>query len=278
MNETVKDEASINKKEVPKRSPKYPIISLSTAIERVKQIYQKEQFGYVNITVLPARWGQRFNSYTTQQVAALKSFKLVDIEGSMNERNLRVSEWAYKIITNSSDKEAIIKQIALAPPIFKEFWEFCNKAGFPSDDTLKLELARGKNFPYQFTRKGIELFLKNFRETIEFAKLKSNDIIEKHSEQENIASDMTTINKEQKIAEITQARTSYSNIKGSHIPSVSTDVATFSIPIGTDVATISIPRNISKKSFDAIRKVLDAIEDIVISPISNNTVSDSDSE
>lgn len=153
------------------RSPAYPFISLSKAMERAQELKDKEGFYAVPVTSAYAAWGISAKSSTSPQVvAALKHHGLLDYEGTGNVRSVKLSDLARRILLDkrpdSEEKAKLIQEAALTPSIYRDILnEYPD--GLPSDATLEtfLVLRRG------FQEKAAEVLIPNLKDTIAFANL-----------------------------------------------------------------------------------------------------------
>ncbi len=159
------------------RSPGYPAFSLKDSIERAKVVWQHEKRNPAPPAALAADWGLNVKSSSTLlTVAALKKFGLLEDVDSGKERLLKLSEAALNIILNdqedSPERIGLLKQCALMPVIHAELWEKYI-GDLPSDTNLKRHLIMEKGF----NAASVDNFIKQFRDTISFAKLSPSDKI-----------------------------------------------------------------------------------------------------
>lgn len=153
------------------RSPAYPAISLETAIQRARQLYEKNRHYATPVTMIASYWGYRsLNGPAAQTIAALKKYGLMEDEGASDDRKARLTRLADVILMSpdeASKKEAI-REAALRPAMHQEMWD---KYGnhLPTDDSLLWELTRDRGF----TETGATEFLREYRATIAFAQLGS---------------------------------------------------------------------------------------------------------
>ena len=153
------------------RSPAYPFLPFSKAMERAEQLKEKENFYTVPVTSAYEAWNISPKSSTAPQVvAALKHHGLLEYEGSGKHRSVKLTDLARHIILDkrpdSSEKKALIEEAALKPAIYREILsEYPD--GLPSDATLEtyLVLRRG------FQEKAAKTLIPNLKDTISFAKL-----------------------------------------------------------------------------------------------------------
>jgi hypothetical protein len=141
------------------RSPNYPAISLGTAIELVRDLYNNAKRAPVSDTVAATAMGDKsLNGTTRGHISALKKFGLVDDVS----QGVKVSELALRILINpegSSDRQAAINEAAFRPEIIKELSQ---SHGDVADNVLKpyLVLQRG------FSEAGADQFISAFRDTL----------------------------------------------------------------------------------------------------------------
>lgn len=151
------------------RSPAYPAISLEKAIQRVRQVYARDKQYEIPAASLPEVWGYAsLNGPAGLTISALKKFGLINDEGVRDERRISVTDQAVHILDHpSSDARAeAIRDAALRPPIHREFWDEYG-SNLPSDANMIWRLTRDRGF----TETGAKEFLREWRETLEFAGL-----------------------------------------------------------------------------------------------------------
>jgi hypothetical protein len=154
------------------RSPAYPFIPLSKALDRAMQLKEKEGFYAVPDESAIKAWGFGAKSSGGRQtIAALKHFGLLEyIPGAGDKRNVKLSDLARRILLDvrpdSPDKPALIKQAALTPPVHAALMALYSD-GLPSDTTIQTWLVLNKDF----NETGAKDLIAEFRETAEFAHL-----------------------------------------------------------------------------------------------------------
>lgn len=163
------------------RSPAYPGINLETAIKRAGEIYAQEKMNAVPIAIAVRRWGfKEKSSGGLITVAALKSFGLTRDSGSGKDRKIQLTDDARRILldtrADSKEREQLIKQVAMNPKIHSTLWK---KWGLelPSDDTLRHTLI----FDFSFNENSVGDFIKEYKDTIRFAKLADSDMLSNSS-------------------------------------------------------------------------------------------------
>lgn len=157
------------------RSPAYPSIDLEKAVQRVGQVYAKEKQYPVSTTVIPGLWNYAsLNGPAAQQLSALLKFGLMAGEGAGDDREVKVTDLAVQILNHpSSDaRQEAIKTAALLPAIHREMWDQYG-TDLPSDSNILWRLTRERGF----TDTGAREFIREWRDTISFAKLGSEDAV-----------------------------------------------------------------------------------------------------
>lgn len=151
------------------RSPNYPAIGLEKALERAQAIYGQAGRNPLSLAAALNIWNYKMGA-GNQMVAALKSFGLLDVKGEKENRQLRLTDAAIRIIGNAPDRAKLLKEAALKPSIHKEVWDKYN-GELPADIIIReyLRWERG------FNEEAIDGFIAQLRETIEFAKVRTSD-------------------------------------------------------------------------------------------------------
>jgi hypothetical protein len=159
------------------RSPNYPYISLREAIDRAKDIWTHEKRNPAPLTVLAGHWNLTAKSSSLHMTAAaLRKYGLLEeVEGG-KERLLKLSSAALNIILHDQEdapeRIAVLKRCALSPKIHAQLWQQFN-GELPSDATLSRHLI----VEQEFNPDGVDAFIREFRDTIAFAKLTVSDKI-----------------------------------------------------------------------------------------------------
>jgi hypothetical protein len=153
------------------RSPSYPSIDLELALVRAREFFQEERMNSAAVTVALKHWGYTAKSGMGLVVlAALIKFGLLADEGTGEQRKVKLTELARKIIlddrSTSPDRDAAIREASLSPPVHRELWEQY-KGVLPSDENLGHELK----FTRGFTDSAAQDFIRELRSTVTFAKL-----------------------------------------------------------------------------------------------------------
>jgi hypothetical protein len=157
-------------KSIPQKSPNYPSMSFQEAISKAKILYEKD--GKVGAPKKSALEHLGYKVESGASARTLSALRKYDLIADQNGR-IVLTQHAIDLLVYPKESEryrAAIKHCSLSPKIYRTLWdEYGN--GFPSDQTLKAELIDRHNFnPNQ-----VAGFLKDFKNTIEFAGLSSED-------------------------------------------------------------------------------------------------------
>lgn len=157
------------------RSPSYPAISLGPAVEKAKDLYQVERSYLAPIDTILKDWGYAPKSGAgLVVVAALLKFGLLEDEGSGPARKARITEFGQRIIRDtreeSPDRARLLREAALRPQIHRELWDRFG-GELPSDSNLHATMI----FEFGFTDGGAKEFIREYKDTIAYARLTDDD-------------------------------------------------------------------------------------------------------
>jgi hypothetical protein len=152
------------------RSPSFPFLGLREALDRARAFYEAEQRNAARPETAAAHWGYSAKSSGGKQtIAALRSFGLLE-----GDTLVKLSGRALRILLDergsSEDRERLLKQAALLPPLHSRLWERYGPE-LPSAQTLRLTLILDEGF----NENSVDDFLGEYKETLEFAKLRMMD-------------------------------------------------------------------------------------------------------
>jgi hypothetical protein len=155
------------------RGPNFPSINLEKALELAGTLYEKEKRAAVPVPVVLGHWGYKNpkSSTATMAIAALRSYGLLDYQGTGPNRAAKLSTRALKIILNTPERHQELKEAALSPKVHRQIWERYKEDGLPSDETLKHYLI----FDLNFNDAAVEAFLARLRNTFSLANLNDGD-------------------------------------------------------------------------------------------------------
>jgi hypothetical protein len=142
------------------RSPNYPALSLTDAVERVVRVFQKEHRHPSPKEVVMKGMGYgSVNGASLGALSATVKYGLLDKQGDQ----YRVSDRALTILHphNSQERSEALRAAATAPPLFADMIkDFPGSA--PSDENLRAYLIRRG-----FSAGALTAVIQAFRETIE---------------------------------------------------------------------------------------------------------------
>lgn len=157
------------------RSPSYPAIPLGVAIERLTafEAYFKRHPAPINQVGLAWNLAAK-GSQSDQIMAALKSFGLIEYQGSSESRHVTVSDdgRTYLRAHQETIKQDVLRRSALRPKSISMMWELWGSDRPP--DPVCLDVLRLKQ---GFSDRGALLFLKVYDATIDYAGLSTSDKI-----------------------------------------------------------------------------------------------------
>jgi hypothetical protein len=169
MSDTITSEDRARKE----RSPSFPFIPLGKAIDRARAIAEAHRRSPVRVAMLGEALGYApKSSGLLQTIAALKAYGLTEDLGRGENRRIRLSDLAWRILHDPREvaREEAIREAAMRP---RPIAEYAAKwlPSRPSDHHClsELHLDRG------FSTEAAKLFLRVFDETVLFANLKIRD-------------------------------------------------------------------------------------------------------
>lgn len=164
------DKAEGPKKE---RSPNFPAITLTKAVDRVRAIYGAAKRHEARMADLAAAMGSGVKSSgTLQTVAALVAYGLLDDSGSGDARKFKVTDLAFKALEDlrPGAREAALAEAAMNPKAIAEYAELW-KDGRPSD-AISMSVLR---IDGGFTEDGAKTFLRVFDDAISYLPERERD-------------------------------------------------------------------------------------------------------
>ena len=159
------------------RSPAYPAISLASALQKAEVLRKEAGKNPMHVdTVLDVLGFKPKSGGGMATLSALLKFGLLVDEGTGDTRRARLTQSALDILLDdrpdSPEKASKLKEAALAPTIHRELWDRYQGA-IPGDTTLRVYLRRDRDFGDGAANE----LIKEFRETIAYAKLGETDSI-----------------------------------------------------------------------------------------------------
>ncbi|PQO38691.1 hypothetical protein C5Y96_02070 [Blastopirellula marina] len=157
------------------RSPNHPSLPLETAVEKTKLLFEKYHRQPAPLMNACTTIGYKtIYSTSNQAIAALKSYGLVDTTGKGDNRRVVVTEVGQRIAKDAPDRDQLLKEAALAPPIHKEVVEFYN-GELPHDDILRDYLLWERPEGARFNEDAVDGFISRLRDTMKYAKCGKHD-------------------------------------------------------------------------------------------------------
>ena len=209
------------------RSPNYPTVGLREAVTRVRKLYEADGKAGAPAELAAVHIGfAKPHGQAMSVLAALKKF------GLLSEINGRwvPSQRAIEILNlQESDerRQRALRDAALSPEIYRQLIEAHKDTGWPRSDVLESELVTYRNF----NPNSVGDFVKQLKDSLEFAGLSDLDALEFESEEESDVVD-------------DQAETIHETPKGKQQPPALPPGARKPIPLAAQVLAISIPRNL----------------------------------
>ncbi len=243
-------------------SPRVPSISLEKAIGFMRKMWEHEKRNAAPIPSVLSHWNYKpKSSGGFLAVAAMKRFGLVDEQGSNEKRTLKLSPLALELLkldsTDPSEFRRLLKKAALAPAFHKEMWSKYGEE-LPSEATFKSFLV----FDKHFSDEAAQQFIRQYKDTITFAKLGSSDMVEETADAENEAKIEPEQNGEQALANsenpspvvrpIEPPRTPAKHENA--LPPMTANLRYLPIPL--DIGDAPIPVGMSEDDFDLLLDTL----------------------
>ena len=142
------------------RSPNYPAIGLSDAVERLAKLYPKVHTHKVDKATMARAAGYAgLNGAALSMLSAMKKYGLFEESGS----DLRVSENAVTIIADpvdSGSRRVAIQEAAFSPPLFADIRKDLPNT-IPHDDVVRSYLIKKG-----FAPANVDTVIRSFRETM----------------------------------------------------------------------------------------------------------------
>ena len=164
------------------RSPAYPAIDLPEALQKAEAIRIEEGKNPTNVDTALYHWGYKPKNGTgLVALSALIKFGLLEDEGSGDERRVKLTPLALKILLDnrpeSPERLAAIRETALMPSIHAELWKKYQGV-LPFDTTLSFYLRHDRSFQDE----AAERCIKVLRSTLTYARLPESGIISSQAE------------------------------------------------------------------------------------------------
>jgi hypothetical protein len=159
------------------RSPAYPYLSLEKAIDLAKILWGKIKQHDARLVTIAKVWelGEKSSGFR-QSVAALKQFGFIEYIGIGEDRRVKLTELATRIILderpNSLDRDTLLKRAALLPKIHTTLWEKWGMT-LPPDVEIEAELTLDQGF----SKAGARGLISEYKKTMVLSGLIPLDIM-----------------------------------------------------------------------------------------------------
>lgn len=172
------------------RSPSFPFIGLPAAIDRLVAFEQKFGRHPTPANKVGLAWDMKESSSQAQQtLAALKSFGMVEYDGSGPARLARISDDGRNFLRAQQDsvKREYVRKFAMTPKVIANYWASWG-AKRPIDPVCLDELV----LKAKFTQSAAETFLRVYDNTVAFAGLTDSDTTPEDQEADSSLADPET--------------------------------------------------------------------------------------
>lgn len=242
------------------RGPAVPTINLEKAIGLMRKVWEMEKRNAAPVAAIVTHWGYKpKSSGGFLAIASLKRFGLLDEQGSNEKRTLALSSLALNLLKNESTNPAeylqLLKTAALSPRFHREMWtKYATE--LPSDQTIESYLV----FDKHFSKDAAKTFIKEYKDTIAFAKLRDEDTVpEAESEGES-----GNQNEEEKPNAASQPPFRPAQRSQHKSPPLSANVRYLPIPL--DIGEAPIPVGMSDGDFDLLLETLKLWKKKIVRP------------
>ncbi len=155
------------------RSPRYPSLSLRSALERAAQLKAEHDRHTVRVDSAKDAWGYGSKSGGGRQaLATLILYGILQDSGSGSDRKVQLTDtaWRYLVDERPDHRESVLKQLALTPKVMVELFNaWGTKPPGDAECRSQLRLERG------FTETAAQELLAIYKDNIAFAKLADSD-------------------------------------------------------------------------------------------------------
>lgn len=152
------------------RTPKYPSIGLTKALESVRKLWAAEKRSpFPPEEGVKAMGFKSLSGGSRPHLASLKQYGLIESAG---KDALKITPLGISIVAHAEgtkEQDAAIQEAALNPPLFRDLFDVYKEA---SDGTIRAFLITKKDFSEDAAKNAV----KAFRDTISLAKLDENDL------------------------------------------------------------------------------------------------------
>lgn len=171
---------AVEPKKARNRSPNHPLLSLPKALERAKELYDEYGKHEVPIARAHLKWGYKEQSGLANQcVAALRAYGLLSVKGKGKgaPRKVELTDRADRIIRGAPNRLRLLQAAAREPVIHAELLQEYAEKGLPPNDILRTYLVWEREGG-RFNEDVVDGFIERFRDSLRFAELEENGIIQ----------------------------------------------------------------------------------------------------
>jgi hypothetical protein len=239
------------------RSFSYPAFSLPEAIEKARILWQNDQGNWIPVRVASEHWKlSPKSSSAARGVAALAHYGLIEEHGSKENRRIRLNQRAKTILLappeRSTERHQAIQAAALTPKAYHDLWTRHDR-NLPSDSILRFYLQSDRGMNEQV----INEFIKDFKATVQFAKLDHTSTLSGQEGEEPVGSSGENEPRSAERLSDKQSR------KTGEMPDIQRDNASaFDLPIplaGGLQATLRVPASLSEENYKRLTENLTTI-------------------
>ncbi len=231
------------------RSPNYPAIGLVKALERAQTIKEKAGRHQMSVGAAHAAWKYKAG-VGDQNIAALKAYGLIEVQGKKDTRQIRLTEGAWRILGNAPNRAALLAEAALKPEIHEEIWEKY-EGTLPADEVLRDYLV----WERKFNEASVDSFIAQFRNTIAFAGLTSSDKMTDEDDWETNETQNTDEAVDAQKRDEGKGGRKVSMPEANRIPMPPTGQMHFPLYLSKgQQATLYVPSVMNEKEFDLLKK------------------------
>jgi hypothetical protein len=161
----------------------YPAMTLSEAIEKTRALWTLMGRTPMRVETAANCWGYALTSSGWRVgLAALRHFGLIGPAGHKRSGHFKVSSLAVTLLNDDraepTERARAIKKAALRPRLYRELWAAWN-GQLPSSDAVMSEFLICH---IGLSKRVVGVFVKDLRETVQFADLTEADVMRPHEE------------------------------------------------------------------------------------------------
>ncbi len=231
------------------RGPAYPYMDLESAVDLAKKTYDFTKRSFAPLeAVIKEAWGYSPTSSSgIKTTAAMKYYGLIEMNDS---GSVRLTDRGYRIVVDDPTSDEWLSEVrnaAISPRWYRFCWE---KWGAEMPPSMKRTLL----FEQGFVETTVDGFLKDYKKTVEFAKLTEmlNDEPER-AEEPLFSEGKAGTNGDKLSVESQQGARTIKKPSGANMRQ-----EVFSLPEGT--VAIEWPGDLSKESFEDLSDWLDILK------------------